>query len=143
MKKQDLQIGMRVAVKFGSGINWAYVLEIGTKWVWGHNNFRESQLNPRSVAIAATSYPYGQLEYRPDVVSLNQIIDTWDNHIATEEAKRERTRLVIEKERKRQDDFRARFDVLGLSEYAQLDANGWVKIPLAELERLLAKEGLH
>lgn len=136
MKAKDLEVGMCVCV----GERRAYVLEIGTKWVWDlHENHEGTSIRSKMVAIAKETgrldLPMSDRTFHADVVNLSQIVDTWDNHIATEEV-----RLVIEKERKRQDDFRARFDALGLGEYAQLDANGWVRIPLTDLERLLSKD---
>ena len=145
MKAKDLEVGMCVAIKDGY-IKRAYVLEMGTRWVRDRGSWDEKyNRDSKSVAVAVAMRPFdrhplNEQDFRPDVVNLNQIIDTWDNHIATEEAKRERTRLAIEKERKRKDEFRTRFDALGLGEYAQLDANGWVRIPLTDLERLLSKD---
>lgn len=141
MRAKDLSVGMCVAVKDGTRIKKAWVLEIGTAWYWSYT--REWQCrrglggvpqgDPKAVAVAFESELFDQL--RPDVVQLSQIIGPWDEYAATQKKNQEATQRAYERARRREREFQERFDKLNLSD-AQLEANGYVRISLDALEAL-------
>lgn len=129
MKTKDLKVGMCVAVKDGTRIKKAWVLEIGTLW-----HCREA--DPRAVAVAFEQLPY---EHRPDVVKLPQILSTWDEYQAETARQRDEAEKAYEKDQRRRANYQARFEKLNLGEHAELEAkNGWVRIRLDALEALLS-----
>ena len=137
MKAKDLSVGMCVAIKDGTMIRKAWVLEIGTAWVWSY--VREWQrchdVDPKAVAVAVEQ----QLHYglRPDVVKLPQILSTWDEYQAETTRQRDETEKAYEKDQRRRAAYRARFEKLNLGELAELEVqNGWVRIRLDALEAL-------
>ncbi len=138
MRAKDLSVGMCVAVKDGTRIKKAWVLEIGTAWFWSY--VREWQRchegDPKAVAVAFEQLPY---EHRPDVVKLPQILSTWDEYQAETTRQRDEAEKAYEKEQRRRADRQARFEKLNLGEHAELEAqNGWVRIRLDALEALLS-----
>ena len=140
MKAKDLSVGMCVAVKAGTGVKRAFVLEIGTRWVWDlHSNHQRHDRDPKSVAVAIEGYPFNrplnEQEFCPDVVVTNSIIDVWDDYAAAQKKNQEAAQRVYERARRREREFQERFDKLNLSD-AQLEANGYVRISLDSLEAL-------
>lgn len=140
MKAKDLSVGMCVAVKAGTGVKRAFVLEVGTRWVWDlHSNHQRHDRDPKSVAVAIEGYPFdrppNEQGFQPDVVTLSNITDTWDEYVATQKKNQEATQRAYESARRRQREFQERFDKLNLSD-AQLEANGYVRISLDALEAL-------
>lgn len=142
MKARDLSVGMCVAVKNGTGIKKAWVLEIGTAWFWSYVREwqRRHEGDPKAVAVASEQLPY---EHRPDVVKLSQILSTWDEYQAETMRQRDEAKKAYEKEQRRRDNYRARFEKLNLGEHAELEAkNGWVRIRLDALEVRLHDEAM-
>ena len=138
MKAKDLSVGMCVAVKDGTQIKKAWVLEIGTAWFWSY--VREWQRchegDPKAVAVAFEQLPY---EHRPDVVKPPQILSTWDEYQAETARQRDEAKKAYEQDQRRRADYQARFEKLSLGEHAELEAkNGWVRIRLDALEALLS-----
>ena len=148
MKSKDLQVGMCVAIKEGYGVRKAYVLEIGTAWKWDYQGIRLSRPDPKYVAVAVVSHstqirPDIEQEYRPDIATLTNVLDTWEGHVAQQEADRKTRQAEREKDDRRQEDYQRRFAriVGGLSEepgLVRMDSLGYVTIRLDVLERLLA-----
>jgi hypothetical protein len=131
---------MCVAVKDGTGIKKAWVLEIGTVWFWSYVREwqRRHEGDPKAVAVAFEQLPY---EHRPDVVKLSQILSTWDEYQAETTRQRDEVKKAYEKEQRRRDNYRVRFEKLNLGEHAELEAqNGWVRIRLDVLEARLSDE---
>lgn len=140
MKAKDLSVGMCVAVKAGTGVKRAFVLEVGTRWVWDlHSNHQRHDRDPKSVAVAVEGYPFNrplnEQGFQPDVVTLSNILDTWDEYAATQKKNQEAAQRAYERARRREREFQERFDKLNLSD-AQLEANGYVRISLDALEAL-------
>lgn len=140
MKAKDLSVGMCVAVKAGTGVKRAFVLEVGTRWVWDlHSNHQRHDRDPKSVAVAVEGYPLNrplnEQGFQPDVVTLSSIIDTWDEYAATQKKNQEAAQRAYEGARLREREFQERFDKLNLSD-ARLEANGYVRISLDALEAL-------
>lgn len=134
MKAKDLSVGMCVALKDGTRIKKAWVLEVGTSWYWSY--VREWQRrhagDPKAVAVAFEQLPY---EHRPDVVKLPQILSTWDDYQAEMARQQAEDRKAFEKDQRRRADYQARFEKLSLGEHAELEAkSGWVRIRLDVLE---------
>jgi pantothenate synthetase len=124
---------MCVAVKDGTRIKKAWVLEIGTAW-WQ----RRHESDPKAVAVAFEQLPY---EHRPDVVKLPQILSTWDEYRAETTRQRDEAEKAYEKDQRRRADYQARFEKLNLGEHAELEAkSGWVRIRLDVLEARLRDE---
>ena len=141
MKAKDLSVGMCVAVKEGTSVKRAFVLEVGTRWVWGlHSNHQRHDRDPKSVAVAVEGYPFNrplnEQGFQPDVVTLSNIIDTWDDYAATQKKNQEATQRAYERARQQKREFQERFDKLGVGKDAQLEANGYVRISLDALEAL-------
>ena len=136
MKTKDLKVGMCVAVKDGTGINKAWVLEIGTPWHWaGFGWQRRHEADPKAVAVAFEQLP---CEHSPDVVKLPQILSTWDEYQAETVRQRDEAKKAYERDQRRQANYQARFEKLNLGEHAELEAkNGWVRIRLDALENAL------
>jgi type I site-specific restriction endonuclease len=131
---------MCVAVKAGIGVKRAFVLEVGTRWVWDlHSNHQRHDRDPKSVAVAVEGYPFNrplnEQGFQPDVVTLSNILDTWDEYAATQKKNQEAAQRAYERARRREREFQERFDKLNLSD-AQLEANGYVRISLDALEAL-------
>ena len=138
MKAKDLTVGMCVAVKDGTRIKKAWVLEIGTTWFWlfVREWQRRHESDPKAVAVAFEQLPY---EHRPDVVKLPQILSTWDEYQAETTRQQDEAEKAYEKDQRRRADYRARFEKLNLGEHAELEAkSGWVRIRLDALEGLLS-----
>lgn len=137
MKTKDLKVGMCVAVKDGTGINKAWILEIGTPWhwMWFSGWQRRHEADPKAVAVAFEQLPY---EHRPDVVKLPQILSTWDEYQAETARQRDDAEKAYEQDQRRRADYQARFEKLRLGEHAELETkNGWVRIRLDVLEDAL------
>lgn len=144
MRAKDLSVGMCVAVKAGTGVKRAFVLEVGTRWVWDlHSNHQRHDRDPKSVAVAVEGYPFNrplnEQGFQPDVVTLSNILDTWDEYAATQKKNQEAAQRAYERARRREREFQERFDKLNLSD-AQLEANGYVRISLDALETRLRDE---
>ena len=138
MRAKDLSVGMCVAVKDGTRIKKAWVLEIGTAWFWSYVREwqRRHEGDPKAVAVAFEQLPY---EHRPDVVKLPQILSTWDEYQAEMTRQRDEAEKAYERDQRRRADYRARFEKLNLGEHAELEAqNGWVRIRLDVLEARLS-----
>ena len=138
MRAKDLSVGMCVAVKDGTRIKKAWVLEIGTAWFWSYvcGWQRRHEADPKAVAVAFEQLPY---DHRPDVVKLPQILSTWDEYQAETTRQRDEAEKAYEKKQRRRADRQARFEKLNLGEHAELEAqNGWVRIRLDALEALLS-----
>ena len=138
MNAKDLKEGMCVAVKDGTRIKKAWVLEIGTlwRWTWLSGWQPHYEADPKAVAVAFEQLPY---EHRPDVVKLPQILSTWDEYQAETARQRDEAKKAYEQDQRRRADYQARFEKLNLGEHAELEAkNGWVRIRLDVLEVLLS-----
>ena len=138
MRAKDLKVGMCVAVKDGTQIEKAWVLEIGTAWFWSYVREwqRRHEGDPKAVAVAFEQLPY---EHRPDVVKLSQILSTWDEYQAETVRQRDEAKKAYEQDQRRRANYQARFEKLNLGEHAELEAkNGWVRIRLDALEALLS-----
>jgi hypothetical protein len=138
MKAKDLKVGMCVAVKDGTQIEKAWVLEIGTAWFWSYVRKwqRRHEADPKAVAVAFEQLPY---EHRPDVVKLPQILSTWDEYQAETVRQRDEAKKAYEQDQRRRANYQARFEKLNLGEHAELETkNGWVRIRLGALEALLS-----
>ena len=138
MKAEDLSVGMCVAVKDGTGIKKAWVLEIGTLWHWAWLSGwrRRREADPKAVAMAVAFEPRG---HSPDVVKLPQILSTWDEYQAETARQRDEAKKAYEQDQRRRANYQARFKKLSLGEHAELEAkNGWVRIRLDALEALLS-----
>ena len=143
MKAKDLSVGMCVAVKAGTGVKRAFVLEIGTRWVWDlHSNHQRHDRDPKSVAVAIEGYPFNrplnEQEFCPDVVVTNSIIDVWDDYAAAQKKNQEAAQRAHERARQQKREFQERFDRLNLGN-AQLESNGYVRISLDALEALFRR----
>ena len=148
MKTKDLKVGMCVAVKDGTGIKKAWVLEIGTLWYWAWLSGwqRRHEADPKAVAVAFELLPTRQphyldytYEHRPDVVKLPQILSTWDEYQTETTRQQDEAKKAYEQDQRRRANYQARFEKLNLGEHAELEAkNGWVRIRLDALEALLS-----
>lgn len=137
MRAKDLSVGMCVAVKDGTQIKKAWVLEIGTSWHWAWLSGwqRCHEADPKAVAVAFEQLP---CEHRPDVVKLPQILSAWDEYQAEAARQRDEAEKAYEQDQRRRADYQARFEKLNLGEHAELEAkNGWVRIRLDALEDAL------
>ena len=138
MKTKDLKVGMCVAVKDGTQIEKAWVLEIGTAWFWSYVREwqRRHEGDPKAVAVAFEQLPY---EHRPDVVKLPQILSTWGEYQTETARQQDEAKKAYEQDQRRRANYQARFEKLNLGEHAELEAkNGWVRIRLDALEALLS-----
>ncbi len=141
MKAKDLSVGMCVAVKDGTRIKKAWVLEVGTRWYWSY--LREWQCrhesDPKAVAVALKHDLFDQL--RPDVVRLPQILSTWDEYQAKMARQQDEAEKAYEMVQRQRADYQVRFEKLKLGEHAELEAQvGWVRIRLDALEARLGDE---
>lgn len=149
MKSKDLQVGMCVAIKHGYNVRKAYVLEVSTAWKWDYHGLRLSRPDPKVVAVAIVSHSTqkrldAEQEYMPDTATLANVLDTWDGHIAQQEADRKARQEAWEKEERLQANYKQRFAKLmgSFSEeqtagLVRMDSHGYVTIRFDVLERLL------
>lgn len=141
MRAKDLHVGMCVAVKSGSySARKAWVLEIGTQWYCAFvGDWRRRPVDTKTVAVAFSGRHPGDT-CDPSVVKPAQILGLWDEYIVGQSRQQAASQLAYEKAQRREQDYQARFEKLNLGEHAELEKNGWVRLPLDVLEERLGDE---
>lgn len=112
MKREDLVVGLDVAVGDGGSIYRAVILELDTQWTWSY--FAGYHRSPRRLTgQAAVVELNSDSTWRPHVIACRQILMSWSDYEAQQQRERDE-RKAEQAQREKYEKLRSRCaDLLG------------------------------